>query len=440
MTRARWLLFLVGSLILLGLATRSSTVVAMTFPLLGYVMTSYARSIDPPHINSSRAIEPNPVVGGREAVITLSITNEGDSSTEVTIDDEVQITAHRMQRTLIFPDGDPTALLALEPNQTVELVYSATGARGKHFVGPVRVLNHETLGLRGSAQQVGSAGELLVEPERATVRAQEIHPERTRGFAGPIPARLAGAGVNFFTMRDYQQGDRLRAINWRVTERLSAGRGDLLYSNVFEQHRIADIGFILDARAQADVSIGNRTLFEESVRATGSLADSFLGAGHRVGLLVYGSGVDSVFPGYGKTQRERIIRALSKAKPGSHFLFNDLQNLPTRLFPVSSQIVFVGPCHRKDIPAIVSLRALGYAVMVVSPSAIAMELEHHPVDNEAPSDRLAIRFAQIERASILQDLKREGINVIDWDPSTSLHAAVQRAAIAHRGQRTIRTA
>ncbi len=433
MTRTRWLLVIVASLILLGLATRSSTVVAMAFPLIGYVIASYLRVVQPPVISTTRTVEPNPIVGGRDALVTLSITNDNDSPAEITFDDS-------MQRTLIFPDGDPTAFVALEPRQTIRLKYSATGARGKHSLGPLHVLTRETLGLRGADITVGSASELLVEPERDSVRAQELHPERTRGFAGPIPARMPGSGVNFLTLREYQPGDRLRAINWRVTERLSSGGSDLLYTNVFEQHRIADIGLIVDARALADMTIGNRTLFEESVRATGALAGSFLGAGHRVGLLVYGSGVDSVFPGYGKTQRERIISALSWAKPGSHFVFNDLRNLPTRLFPPASQIVFVGPCHHKDISALVGLRAVGYALMVISPSPIAMELEHRPVDAKAPSDQLAIRFAEIERAVTLQTLKREGINVIDWDPSTSLHAAVQRASVAHRGQRTIRSA
>jgi uncharacterized protein (DUF58 family) len=242
---------------------------------------------------------------------------------------------------------------------------------------------------------------------------------RTHGFAGPIPSRKVGSGVNFLGIREYQTGDPLRRINWRV----SARHTDEIFSNEFEQERIADIGIILDARQQSDVEVSSGNLFEYAVQATASLADSFLADGNRVGLLIYGRGMESTFPGYGKIQRQRILQSLGRARTGSSYAFKSLENLPTRFFPTGSQIVLVSPLDRDDIPVLIQLRALGYEVMVVSPDSISFEARQYRQEKVAI---LATRIARLERAMLLRSLQRVGIAVVNWQVEGSLDDALHR--------------
>jgi uncharacterized protein (DUF58 family) len=222
-------------------------------------------------------------------------------------------------------------------------------------------------------------------------------------------------------VREYQLGDPLRSVNWRVTAR----HEDSLFANEFEQERIADIGIILDARQQTEVQNSSGILFEFSVRATAALADVFLRDGNRVGLLVYGRGMDRTFPGTGKVQRERIMRALARARTGSNMALENLEYLPTRFFPAKSEVILVSPLAQSDLAVLTRLRALGYSVLVVSPDPVnfeALTLGHDKIID------LAFRLARIERVLLLRNLQRMGIQVIDWQVDQPINRAIQVAA------------
>jgi len=234
--------------------------------------------------------------------------------------------------------------------------------------------------------------------------------------------------VDFFGLREYQMGDPRRWINWRA----SARQDEHWFVNQFEQERIADVGIILDARQQSNILLPNgHSLFEYSVRATGALSEALLNDGNRVGLLIYGFGVERTFPGYGKVQQERILYALGQARTGHNFALENLGYLPTRFFPTGSQIVMVSPLVLEDIPPLMQLRATGYEVMVVSPD---------PVDFEARAYRtkgsLAWRIARIERTLLLRKLQRLGIRTLDWPVESPFEPLVRSSlSRASAGQR-----
>jgi uncharacterized protein (DUF58 family) len=202
-------------------------------------------------------------------------------------------------------------------------------------------------------------------------------------------------------------GDPRRWINWRV----SARHPRTLFSNEFEQERIADVGLILDARSRSDVRNGTDSLFEHSIRATASLAQAFLGDGNRVGLLIYGQFLDWTFPGYGKVQRERILQSLARATTGDSRIFDTLDYLPTRYFPAQSQLVVVSPLSNSDLSMLRRLRARGYQILVVRPDPVAFELEGLEPE---PSVEMAARIVRVERLLLLRKLQQAGIQVVDW--------------------------
>jgi uncharacterized protein (DUF58 family) len=257
----------------------------------------------------------------------------------------------------------------------------------------------------------------MVLPETSRLRRVAIRPLRTRAYAGPVPSRQGGSGIEFFGVREYQSGDPLRWINWRS----SARHPRTLFTNEFEPERIADVGLILDARQRSDIRVKDDALFEHAVRATSSLAEAFLSDGNRVGLLIYGAGLEWTLPGYGKVQLECILRALAGAETGTSEVFDSLDYIPTRYFPARSQIVLISPLCQDDLPVLVRLRARGYQVMVISPDPVTFEAETLTPQWDVA---LATRIARLERTLLLRRLQQAGIQVVDWPVHTPLDQAV----------------
>jgi uncharacterized protein (DUF58 family) len=209
-------------------------------------------------------------------------------------------------------------------------------------------------------------------------------------------------------------------MRW-INNRASARFPGSLYVNEFEQERVADIGIILDARRGSDVQGNRHTLFEYSVQAAVALADALIGQGNRVGLLIYGHAIEWTFPGYGKIQREKVVRALAQARTGDRAALASLADIPTRLFPARSQIILISPLQPGDATPILHMRAHGYDVLVISPDPVAFEANVF-----GPDAALAIRIARVERQALLQRLYLAGVRVIDWNVETPLAQALAR--------------
>ena len=128
-------------------------------------------------------------------------------------------------------------------------------------------------------------------------------------------------------------------------------------------------------------------------------------------------------PGYGKLQRERILHALARAVPGESQAFAGIY-IPRSLFPVNSQLVFISPLVDDDIQPLVNLRALGYALIVVSPNAIRFEAAHL---RQSEPVRQAARILSMARQVTLQRLRHAGVQVVDWDTASPFEQVVESA-------------
>jgi uncharacterized protein (DUF58 family) len=404
-------------LVLFGLAGLNSAIIALAIPLLVYLAVGFWLRPAPPQLTGSRALSVERAIVGQPVTVTVKVSNAGAPIAEVLIEESVPAGCEVI-------DGDTRVLTSLGTNETATLEYTIRGTRGVYRFAGVQVTANSPLGIFGRRAALMSDNQLLIQPEAMQLRSITIRPPRTRGFAGPIPSRQGGSGVDFLGLREYQMGDRLRWVNWRVTARAMERTAHSVFTNVFEQQRLADVGIILDARQTSDLRTAQGALFEHSNRAAAALAESFLDAGNRVGLLVYGSGIDGVFPGYGRVQRDRILRALGRAAAGHHFVFETLRNLPTRFFPAQSQIIFVSPVSSDDLPTLLQLRAQGYAVMVVSPNPIAYEARAFADDFILQN---AKRIAETERDFNFQQLRRAGIQAVDWDVSKPLDAILHES-------------
>lgn len=407
---------LIYVLLMLGLATINGEFIALAIPCVFYLAAAMLSGPQKPRLQATRTLSADRVSKGTPVIVGLQVTNHGAYLEEVIIEDLIP-------QSLNVIEGEPQLLTMLSPGQTVDLEYSVSGKRGDFHFTDVKVTMCDHLGLFRRQVLLPTPAQLLVLPEISRLKRVAIRPLQTHGFAGPIPARQGGSGVDFFGIREYQSGDPQRWINWR----LSARHPRSFFTNVFEQERIADVGLILDARQRSEIRLRGCSLFDHAVHATASLAEAFINDGNRVGLLVYGGFLDWIFPGYGKVQRERILRALARAEPGESLIFENLDYIPTRFFPARSQIVLVSPLCTDDIPILMRLKARGYQILVISQDPIAFEVA--ALDPQSTT-RLATRIAHLERTLLIRKLQRAGIQIVDWQVdrplSQAIHSSLRR--------------
>jgi len=430
-SRAFLIIFLIFGLLFLGISLplalpgtadapngRGGSIVVLALPLIIYLAVASLnrpRKID---LQGERALNREKILPGAPVDMQVQIRNQGPSAEELEISDHLPYG-------LEVTEGDIACLTSLQTGEETALNSTLSGLRGDYIFGAMSARSTETFGLFELNTQFTAAGNLVIHPTPMRFKPMPIRPPQTRGFAGPIPSRQGGAGVDFLIVREYQPGDPLRQINWKISARHEAA----MYTTIYEQQRIADIGIILDSRMQCDIRSGKQQLFENSVRAAGALAELFLDDGNRVGLLVYGASMSFAFPGMGKIQRERILETLARAQTGFSYALEKLDYIPTRFFPPRSQIILISPLTNDDVPVLGFLRAQGYAVMAISPDPIKFEAGTQPVTS---ADEIARRCAQVERMYMFNALRRAGIQVVDWDITQPLEPLVRAAVMSTR--------
>jgi uncharacterized protein (DUF58 family) len=415
MNRVFVLAFLAYTLLLVGLATRTGGVLALALPFIIYLASGLLFGPQPVHLLVSRAISPDRISPGDPVTVALSITNTGRSLEAITIED-------MLPQGLVVVEGENSLLTSMASGESVELVYSVRAVRGYFALPGLRISASDRLGIFYRRLEGLAPGKIQVLPKAPQLKRFPIRPRYTKVYSGLIPARQGGSGVDFFGVREYQPGDPFRRINWRTSARYV----ETLFSNDFEQERVADIGLILDARQRTNITTSQGALFEYQVAATAALAEALLRDGNRLGLLVYGSFLDWTFPGYGKIQRERIYQALARAQVGESSIFNKLEYLPRRIFPTRSQLIFVSPLVMDDLAILIHLRARGYQVLVISANPVAFERADPP---RIAASKLAFRLATMERTLLLTKLMHAGVQVLDWDVSTPFDQAVKTAEL-----------
>jgi uncharacterized repeat protein (TIGR01451 family) len=414
MKRSYFLSLLAFILLIIALATVQGSYLILVIPLTLYLIYAIWTLPDGIDLKVSRTLSAERVDPDDHVTVTIAIHNHGQDLDEVLIEDV-------LPSGLVLHSGSTRHLFTLPHGSDAVFEYVISAPRGSYPFENVRVEVGDSLGLTRHIENISIQGNLLVVPGVLRLKHIAIRPRRTRVYAGDIPARVGGSGTDFYGVRDYQPGDSSRAINWRASARHEA-----IYSNEYQQERVADVGIVLDGRKRSNLFAGNRSIFDHSVMAVAALADAFLSQGNRVGMLVHGTYQDWTFPGYGKVQRERILQALMRAHIGDSMAFAGLQRLSPRMFPIESQIVLVSPLIANplladDLDVLIQWRARGYQVLIISPDPVSFELSVLPSTSEAA---LSARIVHLERKLMISHLHHAGIHVIEWNVTTPFDQAV----------------
>jgi uncharacterized protein (DUF58 family) len=399
-------------IILAGVGTLNGAVVGLALPLALYLLAGLWRGPESLDLVAERTVSTERISPGGTVRVEVTVTNRGEALEQILLRDP-------LPPFLEVIEGASSRLVRLPARGTISWSYTVRGRRGSHTFEHLEAVAEDRFGLLTKRALLPTTGSLLVLPGIARARHIAIRPRQTRVYSGVIPARQGGAGIEFFGVREFQPGDSPRRINWRV----SARHDSLLYASEYEQERAADVGIILDGRRSVNEFGGGRTIFEASVTAAVAVSSALLMEGNRVGLYISGKRTKWTSPGYGKYQRERIMQDLAHAETGESHDFRTLI-IPRRLFPPTSQIILISPLGADDISVLAGMRARGYPLMVISPDPVSFEARGLP---HTKSLQLAVRIARLQREMLLREVRRIGVQAVNWDTAVPFEQVARSA-------------
>ncbi|KPL06881.1 hypothetical protein AMJ86_06765 [bacterium SM23_57] len=425
MKTSNLLSFISFILIFSGLVTLNPHLLGMSIPFILYLFLGLLSFPSEIKLEFQRTLSTERTTPGSPVDISVQVYNRGQRLDELIIED-------KLPSGISLENGAPRHLINIKHGEIVTWKYTIKADRGQYYLDTIQVQSRDKFGVKRNTQSFPTNGQLLVLPQMLKLKRLSIRPRKTRVYSGEIPSRSGGLGVEFYGVREYRPGDTHNSINWKASARYPSR----MFSNEFEQERVADVGIILDGRERSNIISNGETIFEYSVIAAASLSNAFLLQGDRVGLLHYGKYLQWTFPGYGKYQREKILRALTSVVPGHSLVFSYLQYLPTQLFPPQSQIVLISPLTKDDPEVLLQIRARGYRVLVISPNPIAFECKNLPTNKNT---LMARRILTIERELLLRQLVRGGIRVVNWDVSIPFDQIVGKLSQAPVIPRSVET-
>lgn len=130
-------------------------------------------------------------------------------------------------------------------------------------------------------------------------------------FAGEYHSAFKGQGMEFAEVREYQQGDEVRNIDWNVTARMGAP-----FVKVFEEERELTVMLAVDASASGEFGSQRQMKGEVGVEISALLAFAAIENNDRVGLLIFTDEAEVFIPPKkGRRHVLRVIRELLYFQP-----------------------------------------------------------------------------------------------------------------------------
>ena len=280
--------------------------------------------------------------------------------------------------------------------------------RGRYDVGPLHLGFVDPFGLARVRWRALGVSSFLVHPRVERLSTARDSGER-RSLASTARRQPTGArGEDFYTMREYVEGDDLRKIHWPATAKRGAF---MIRQEETPWHTRSTI--LLDNGGAGHGGIGESSSFERSVEAAASLCDLYLRSGYGW-RLTPASGM-SLPSSRGNDHFNRCLDTLAtiQAEPADDALLKRLTELEAG-GTVEAALVVVGGTMTADVAmALTRCRRRFRAVTVLSFPA-------HRFGSEGTKDRWEHEGRSKEVARLLG---RSGVRTIILGPDESLAAA-----------------
>jgi uncharacterized protein (DUF58 family) len=293
----------------------------------------------------SRTVRPVRVSQGGRIAVTIRLVNSSRLETGVLLlEDRLPYQLGTPAR-FVVPGigGEDKALLHYELPAT---------HRGRYTIGPLAVRLVDPFGLAQAGSELAGTSEVIVHP-----RVEPLPPPALGGELASAAAtrvrHLFSQGDEFYTTREYRDGDDLRKVHWRS----SAKRGQLMIRQE-ERPWQARALLALDLRHAAHRGQGGAASFERTVSIAASIALRLGQSGYEIGLVTDDG--HQVRPPGSVDQATAILDFLASVEPSR---LASLEPLAQRLSRTSGEglLIAVLAVPSPDEAAVLARCRLGFA-------------------------------------------------------------------------------
>jgi len=400
-------------LLLLAVFLQAWTFVGAILPVLIIFFFSFtSEEIDVDSLTIKRWISRNKTETKGELIhVNLIIENKGKRIPLLEIADLIP-------NECTVNEGSNHWILELNEKDTITFSYAIQcHHRGRYEIGPVIIRGADFFNfhLKEIEYPVFSAFDVV--PALIKLKFLPISRQRLLPEAGHIPSPIyKGRDFDFHGVRDYQEADELRTINWRVTAKFNK-----LATNEFALDQSARVFVIFD---HTDSTI---RLLEEGVMSALSTSEYLISQRNKVGFFGIGEFIHEIPAAPGKRQLLRINEFLIDVEC-SKPLYKDIlyPRLHRRLLPSLppfSQIFFISPLYNRIIVKFLhELFKRGYLITLIIPR---LETDSEEVSDPSEDSRLANALLTLDRGIMLKEVAKLGIQQIHWFPFGPKYEAIK---------------
>lgn len=349
--------------------------------------------------------------------------------------------------------NDREMAFSVDPDARVEVPFRVgVPVRGLHAFEGIYARLRSPLGLMQGQWFVDAPNACRVFPDIRTVKEYIIsHRMRTALAPHLRTAPLRGIGSEFESLRDYEQGDDIRRIDWKASARVSK-----LISREYEIEQERNVMVIVDCGRLMAGSTNARgigmhewlhgttapardpemppleaTKLDHAVDAALMLAGVSLENGDRFGLMLFADDLLAFLPPRGGTGHlQAITNALYDVQPTlaeSHFR-KAFFHLQTRLTKRSMVVVITDVIDVQASSSLITgVLTLARRHLVVMAALRTPEIERVLAETPAPTGpraeleaapfRKAVAYRLLrERTEVMASLHKGGVEVLDLRP------------------------
>ncbi len=393
--------------ILIGLAARRWEIMSLVIPLLlfFYFGTWLHRKpiID---VKVRRTLETENAYEGDELKVILDLENRGERLDFAEVIDALPDGATLTSGSNIFP-------MILEAKSSSSVEYKVKFARrGRYTWKNIQIRWNDPAHMNFVVVPITEESEVRVIPRIQDLKKADLRPHRVRMNVGNIPSTVLGPGLEFYSVREFAEGDELRHINWKAS-----ARTDRILTNDYETERSGDVVIVVDCRSVAPDRLSSNKVMDACIEAAASVSSHLLRERNRVGMIVLGEFIDVVKLAPGHRQLLRINDSLLNAKGGEIRSLQGLNMMLEHYFPRTAMLLIVSPLEdARMLDAVEKLLVRQQEIIMISPSPVALQAT---LITDSPHLGLALRIKQAQRHDALARLSRY-CRVIDWEVGTPL--------------------
>jgi len=289
------------------------------------------------------------------------------------------------------------------------------------------------------------AAEVLKKIKRIHIRSSRMADTM---MAGHYRSVFKGAGMEFEEVREYSPGDEIRSIDWKVSARMGHP-----FIKQFREEREMVVMLLIDMSRSGFFGTGENLKVDKAAEVASVIAFNAIKNGDKVGAIFFTDQVEQYIPPKnGSAHIWRVIREIFTFKPES------------RSTDIEEAVAFLARvCRKRTVSFVISdflvepctrtLRRVGKKHELISillsdpgdfllPGAgllTARDFETgHTVLLDLSDRRCREKVRQIklaEKAEIMDEMKRAGVDIIDLSTEASTTDALTRYFTWREGRR-----